>query len=404
MKFLFITHDIGLYGASRSLGLTIKSLIRSNFLSRDNIFLAYNFVSLTVLKNILNGKNGDTFFPNKILGNIKNIYRGVFPFSLHYKGSPKTIFHRVGSILLFPMFTAYWILAGKRIIKMNRIDHVYLNSVVLWPVLLFIPKNIKSIIHVREVLKNGRTGFYKRLISKIILTKADTIIAIDKKSSQPFAGSPKLRIIKNPFDMRKSKALRKEKPFLLKKYKIPERRKNIALIGSISENKGQDFFLNIARNFDNKDLFNFIIVGKVRTKLSKRIQLQSTLIKNTFYLGEVSKIEEIYAITDIIIRCENYYALGRTAWEAYYSGCEAILIPLNKNENLRKVATNSKLEKGFIYYKSRDIKDVCSKLQMLSKKIDKTNSNPDNNIKEFHNSFINAILYSNTAITPFFLE
>ena len=389
MNILFITHDVGLYGASRSLGLSIKSLLEYTNLKKDNIYLAYNIVNFKLLRIFSGCSKGSKSILNNYLRSLKHIYKGAFPFSLSYLGRPETLRHRIGSFVLLLIFPVYWFICGKRILKKNSISHIHLNSLVLWPVLLFIPKEIRKIIHIRERHDKKISGIFSDFKINTIKKYADVIIAIDKVTAKPFKDSSKLKIIRNPFDMRIARNKRGEKKKILDKYRISGERSNIALIGSLSENKGQEFFLKIADSFQNSDLFNFLIVGKVNNFLSEILKRKVSKIRNTYYIGEVEDIGDIYAISEIIIRCEEYYITGRTSWEAFFAGSSNILLPVKNSSKIKECVPEDEILEQFIFYTARDINDARSKL--ISTKSRKVQSiDIDNNLKEFSSKFFNV--------------
>ncbi|MCK5003912.1 MAG: hypothetical protein KAS21_02440 [Candidatus Aminicenantes bacterium] len=390
MNILFITHDVGLYGASRSLGLSIKSLLENTDITKDNIHLVYNVFNFRMLRNIFSGKKDKRFILNNYLRGLRNIYTGIFPFSLSYKGRPETRIHDIGSIALLLLFPFYWFFRGKTIIKNHNISHVHLNSLVLWPLLILVPRKIKKIIHIREIHDNTIFRIFSRIKIKTIKKYADTIIAIDSSTANSFIDSPKLKIIRNPFDMSIVSKRRAEKQKILREYKIPTGRNNVTLIGSLSENKGQDFFLDIANSFSDTKMFNFLIVGKVDIKSSKIIEKKVSKIRNAFYLGEVEEIGDIYAISETIMRCEEYYKTGRTVWEALYAGCSNIMIPVKNSTKIKECVPEDEFRERFTYYTARDLNDVMNKLlNTRHRKI--PSSDVNNNLKEFSSKFYNAI-------------
>ena len=390
MNILFITHDVGLYGASKSLGFSIRALLENTDLTTDNIHLIYNIFNFSMLRKIFTSGNDNRLILSTYLKGLKNIYTGIFPFCLGYIGRPETIRHKIGSLALLIIFPFNWFVKGRMILKKHNISHVHINSIVLWPLLFLIPRRIKKTIHIREIHDNTIFRIFSRIKIKTIKKYADTIIAIDKSTSMPFNSSPKLNIIRNPFDMSIVSKIRAVKQTILKKYKIPAGRMNVTLIGSLSENKGQDFFLDIANSFRDSEKFNFIIVGKVNISFSKKIEKRVSRTGNAFYLGEVEEIGDIYAISDTIMKCEAYYITGRTVWEALYAGCSNIMIPVKNSTKFKKCVPEEEFYERFTYYTARDLDDIRNKL-LNTRPGEISSSDINNNLKEYSSKFYNAI-------------
>ena len=76
----------------------------------------------------------------------------------------------------------------------------------------------------------------------------------------------------------------------------------------------------------------FLIIGNPSGDYGKEcIRLLQNRM-NVKYLGQHDNVSKFYAITDVVIRCEDYLPLGRTVWEGIFAGSIA-LVPVNKKDD-----------------------------------------------------------------------
>lgn len=356
-KIAFITQDIGLYGSSRSLQLTLKSLIDREYLKKENIVIIYPRSLKYFLNYKLAKKLNKSYFSE-----FNNIKSWVVPFSNVIENISSSNIKKIKSFIRTLIFYIFWTIKYKQQFKKDNIKQVYLNSITLWPMLLVLPRNTRVIMHVREMLDLKKP--FSKIIRKIILNKCSELITIDKKTALPFLNyNKKINIIRNPFEMREARKLRGDKyAVICEKYGLNSDTIHVSLIGSIQAVKGQKFFCEIAKKFDNSDNFEFIIAGKGEGTYYSDIVNEVGKINNLHYVGEIENIEEIYAITHINIRCDNFFPLGRTVWEAYYSGCK-VLLPYNINDDVSEI--QDYLNKEIFLYNSRDVDSAILKLKEI---------------------------------------
>lgn len=350
MKITFVTHDIGMYGASRSLSLLVESLCENNFVQYKDLSLVY---PRSLRKN-----------PNismKSLHEIPNKYSVFLPFSRIYKGGSFSP-HEKFTMHLKGQFSKLFGSLGK-ILTVENPDFVHLNSVTLWPLLEQIDQSYKTIIHVREIIDlenmcrrlRDRLHASLRSCKLILCIDENTAIPLKKMNLSPF-------ILRNPFDMRNARILRiGSKRELNEKYSLDMKAKKVVLIGRVEPIKGTSFFLDLADRFRNDRRVQFAVVGKIGgDAYSSSIKHRAAQMRNTFLLGEIFDIDEIYAIADAVIRCEAFLPLGRTVYEAYYSGVEA-MVPVSQNDRLDEISQF--IGKGITPYEARNIDDLSSKLK-----------------------------------------
>ncbi len=253
------------------------------------------------------------------------------PFSFVFKGSSLKFYNRSYSIYNEFMSIFYFIFFYNKILKREKITIVHLNSLVLWPLLLVLPKSMKKIIHIREVLNDSLEAHIALLVIKRYATK---IISIDPISDEAFSKYGKSVVILNPFNMKRARQLREKKDEIKLKYKIQADTFVISLIGRIEEAKGQDLLPSIAKKLIDKNVI-FLIVGLPSGNYGKSCLDEFSKYSNIKYLGQINDMDPIYAITDILLRTDTikYFPLGRTVWETIFSGGLAVL-PVKREYNL----------------------------------------------------------------------
>lgn len=356
-KTVFITQDIGVYGSSKSLQLTLKGLIDKEYLKKENIIIIYPKAVKSSLNEKLKEMLRESYFSE--FGDSKS---WVLPFSHIIYGIHINKLEKTKSFIRILLFYMFWVFKYKKQLKKENIKLIYLNSITLWPMLLVLPKNVRIIMHIREILDLNNP--ISKVAKKLIIDNCTDLIAIDKKTALPFLKcNKKVFVLRNPFDMEEVKELKINKyKFLCKKYKLDQNKVHISIIGSIQEVKGQIFFCDIAQKNNNNDIFEFIIVGRGNGSYYNAIVDMADKLKNLYYVSEIRNIEEIYAVTHIVIRCDSFFPLGRTVWEAYYSGCK-VLLPYNINDDISEI--KDYLNKEIFLYKLRDVDSAISKLKEI---------------------------------------
>ena len=385
-KIAFITQGIGLYGADRSFKLTLKGLIDENYLKNEDIIIVY----AKAIKYYLNYKLEERFH-NSYLSNFDNVKSWILPHNCETADVSFTILVKIKSFIRMFIFFIFWITKYKRQFKRENVTQIYLSGVTLWPMLLVFPKNIKIITHIREIFDVNKP--FSKMVRKLIANKSSELIAIDKKTALPFLDINKeVIIMRNPFEMKKARKLKKSKYVdLCKKYGLNPNKIHVSLIGRVVAHKGQKFFCNIAEKFDGSDNFEFIIVGKGKGSYCNDIINKVKNIKNLYYIGEIENIEEIYAITHINIRCDNFFPLGRTVWEAYYAGCK-VLLPYYIGDDVSEI--KDYLNKEMFLYNVKNVDSALLKLKEIKEYgFDVNNNLPTGNLKIYTKRFNNVLQF-----------
>ena len=353
MKIAFITHTTTFGGAGLSSSKTIQFLLDKGLLQPEECLLIQPRV-----RDPSNEKN-DLYFNLK--KTIK-FYEFKLPFSPVFKGVTSNYLIKLSYtykefIAIFSYLVYY-----NKILKQEKITIVHLNSLVLWPLLLVLPKSIKTVIHIREVPNNSIEA---RIAIFVITHYATKIISIDPISDISFSNSGKSVVISNPYNMTISRELRPLKNSIKSELGIPPESFVVSIFGLIGEQKGFDFFIKIINSSTQIKNLVFVIVGKPAGKYGEEcIQLLKNY-PNVKYLGEQNDTSKFYAITDVVIRCEDYLPLGRTVWEGIFAGGLA-LVPVNKNDDISVI--QEYLGKYIFTYQALNINSCVDTLTEIIKK------------------------------------
>lgn len=356
-KYLFITHDTSIYGASRSLQTLLK-----------NINVEYDLVIQKKLRSSNNIDDIKTFFG----GNASNIYEFYLPFEECFIGRNKNkkfvnkIFDYVKSI--FYKLNKHKIY---RLIDKNNYTAIHLNSIVLYPL---IDNKSPFFIHIRElfdgVTKNNLMQF---------LQKAEGIIFIDNEVAKPFIENitEKSLILNNPFDMRN-----------MQKYPLNSD-KNLtifSIIGAITEEKGVDFIIKVFLSTSNLN-YRLYVVGNGSSEFVEKCKNFAKNDNRIIFYGEEKEIEKIYAISNCIIRGEDIPRVGRTIYEGLYAGC-SVLIPYS--EDMIKIDDYEKFKDKIIFYSPRNITS-CKEVFETNTFEKNCNIDKMTNIEEYKVKFLNYL-------------
>ena len=311
IRGLFVTHDIRNYGASRSLQLLLNNY--------QNVS-----IDLVTKKMLIKEDASIEEIKSKFGPYIDKVLQFYLPFDYCYKYKPDATW----KLLLFKLANRLmWTLTKNRFynfVKQGNYDFIHLNSLVLHPI---IKPGQPFFIHIRDIYDGSNDT------ALLNVQKARGVIFIDNATKDPFR-SISLRnsiILNNPFNMTSVAEFDINQLMWLKPY--VEKRVIFSIIGAVTEKKGVDF---IIRNFMKlkSDTATLLVVGSgdtngeaYVTKCKKYAMKDSRIV----FLGEVEKIEQIYAISDYILRGEEYQCIGRTIYEGLYAGCH-VIIPADKNQ------------------------------------------------------------------------
>ncbi|WP_416327435.1 glycosyltransferase [[Eubacterium] hominis] len=363
-KILFITHSSNLiYGAAKSL----KYILQNSEMEFDIVFNKKLF-------------HGELYDKKTILdycgSKLENSYSMVLPFSRKVCDCGKTsMFNKIADFIVYyyGLFITKYKL--QRLIKKNQYKYIYLNSLVL---INLINKKGNYILHVREVFK-GNPRIFKYIVSKMKLCKG--VIFIDSSTESSFKNE-KIRkiILNNPFDMRD---LNGSKIEITDKFKLNKDKVNILMAGVLSDVKGTNFIIDTFRNIKT-DKYQLIIVGSGEEKYVSNVKKIIHESKNIVFIPEQKDLSELLKVSDFVIRGENFFCIGRTIYEALYSGI-GVIIP-GKQSDIKNIYDYDLFVDKIHIFKPGDTVSLINLICELEKNVYKKN-HKDNNLDEYISSF-----------------
>lgn len=305
MKILYVIHGTNLlYGATRSL----KHIL-------DNTSFDYDLLYLKSLKDPIDpskvrkyagercGRVYSLFLPQKS-GELFN-ERVKHSLSRRIKAKPKAVVMAIDKLRL------------NRIIKRNQYDYVYLNSMALYAL---VTDRYPCALHVREVF-TGSKKLYADIARHLAMAKK--VIYIDNESQKPFMGiNANSIVLKNPVDM--TAVERVDARAVMQKYGVSADETIVAILGVIHADKGVDFVIRaMARARSGK--LKLLIVGAGSEAYTEKCKRLCSADARVAFTGETAHPEEIYAISDCVLRADKQFCLSRTVYEGLYAGCDVLM-------------------------------------------------------------------------------
>lgn len=348
MKALFIIHcQDPIYGASRS----VSTLIRNLDADVDLIFP-------------VKVKKDGRITPEQIKGYYGNRVQNVWylpqperltlldekiPLTTHIKSTVKELLFFITKFLYHNIY------------KKGRYTFIHLNSVVLYPML---EEKYPMFLHVREILKNDLSWLDRGFSD--FLSKAHGVFFIDSSTQKhcPDINVPQMVLV-NPFDQTSVGLIDPGKT--LQTLGVPEGKTVYSIIGVIQPWKGVDLAV---KAFQKAKLENavLLIVGDDKTP-SSYLTMTKQLAQNApniLFLGELENTDQVYRITDYVLRCDNVLGLGRTVFEGLYSGCGVIVQNQGKPYSDLDSCPESMRDRVF-YYQLQDVDSLAAALQKTHK-------------------------------------
>lgn len=332
-KYLIVMHSANImYGAGRSLLLWLNH----SGIKYDLVIPEFPGISKEKEKLVKHLKNKP-----------ENIYTMWLPLRRCYHGKDAMSWR--GCLFFAYSNFMYYLCQGRYKKKMDEYEKIYLNSLILWPV---INRKNKFYIHARDIFEGSQKQFNDTVRA---LKLAKGVIFIDASTYQPFEKC-KLDyiILNNPFDMRKVRYVNKEET--LKKFGLKKNKCIYAVLGMIIGPKGIQF---IIQSFLNAGIDAYLlIVGKVKGKYAHACVKQSESCPDIIFTGEIAQNWFIYAISDYIIRGEDKFCVGRTVYEGLYSGCN-VIIP-GSGKDIRFLDDGEKFKNQILFYEPRNTQNLCN--------------------------------------------
>lgn len=201
-------------------------------------------------------------------------------------------------------------------------DWIHLNGLGLYPVL---KRRYPMTLHMRQIFNGGRLEKMKRLH---YLNQSRAIVYIDEASFEPFREMNKKHlVIANPVDQTGVNAISKED--VQRKYQIDDLNTIFIIAGTVSEGKGVGFVIDAFQDFCKfrSHPCKLLIAGQGTPEYKKHCSRLAGNNPDIYFLGQLTRQEmlEIYKISDYMIRAEQEAGIGRTVWEALYSGVGLVI-------------------------------------------------------------------------------
>lgn len=287
---------------------------------------------------------------------IENVFGEWLPFSscFFYKNGAtwKGKLYRVFSQFMYHLFKSHL----KQRLNSSNYDLVYLNSLTLYQM---IESQGNFVIHVRDIF-DGSKELYQDIVNHF--KRACGIIFIDYATYKPFE-KEKLNyvIYNNPFDMTNVANVNKEL-WRNRLYLTPDKTV-FSVLGVISEPKGVG---HIIQAFHDSGVQAYLlVVGNTSGHYAKYCKNLAKDMENVIFTGEIKEIECIYAISDVILRGEPFFCIGRTIFEGLYSGCH-ILIP-GTGEDMKNIPEADKFKERIWFYNPNTKGELKKQLKKLEK-------------------------------------
>jgi hypothetical protein len=380
-----------LYGAGSSLRLHFKALeknFKKNNINAD-IICRYGLKEFFIKKKVSFSNKHQFLKIHKIV-----FYLDKFDEIVNFEFKNKKIFflrlRKKISEFINLIAEIFFYIKIYNMNKKNNYDFVHCNSVLTIGFLNRLKKfrilnKVNTILHVRELLLNPLpTKYKKRLnqINKFVCINDDTKNALSRILNKK--KKLDIEVVNNPFS-----------PGILKISKeIDNKFENnityFAIAGVVTEGKGVEFVINSflkARLLKSK----LLVVGNGNNL--KKITEKFRKNDNIKFLGEIKDLglTNFYKKIDFLIRGEKTTGLGRTVFEALYSGSN-IILPKRKNDELLDRNLKS-FKKKIKFYKPRseiELVRLLRSIKHVKKKIKRKNLN---NFKYYSSNMIN--IYSN---------
>jgi len=300
-RALFITHDAGFYGASRSLQLLLRNYpgIEIDLIVARRVIGGYRMVDLR----------------ERFGKQVRSLRKFHLPIDYCYRGKPANRLLLAAYRLLLRLF---WMFDRHRlahVIDAGGYDFIHLNSLVLHGL---INRAHPFILHVREVYDGSNPAALQSA------RQARGLIFIDEATRKPFRdlGLTNSIILNNPIDMIPATAYRDYRPS--RKDVKPDVHTVFSMIGVASEDKGTRFVIQTFMKMRHTDARLLIVGGRERPALARYRRIARSDPRVIFW-GEEPDIMKVYAITDYVLRGEEFPCIGRTVYEGLYAGCRVII-------------------------------------------------------------------------------
>ena len=313
---------------------------------------------------------------------INKVYFFFLPWSRCFEGS-QTSRKAVAAYTLSNFIAYFFRPILKLLLKQPKYKFIYLNSVTLNSL---VSTQYKTLLHVREVLDDHSPLLLKTLDN---LRKAEGLIFIDKRTRYAFRRHIKSNphpaecIINNPFDMSAARHLRQKKLRFITTSSLHHQSETIfSFIGAVDKIKGVDFIIRAflkAKPLRAK----LFIIGSGNIHYFNYCKSLAANTQSVVFFGRLkpTAMTEIYATSDYILRGDPDFRIGRTIFEALYTGCK-VIVPKEYSDDVIEPEL-VKFSNQVFFYKPRDLDSLGKVIKEASEKMGKSSYNgPTGNISE----------------------
>ncbi len=301
LKGLFITHDTSNYGASQSLQLHLRNY--------DGVE-----ADLIVQKNFL-GTHDHGDLRKRFGSHINRVWEVYLPFDTCYQyGRKDAVF-----TILIKLYNRIFGNSGRKqvenVIAAGGYDFIHLNSLVLHSL---VNDRHPYVLHMRDVYDGSNPAAVENV------KRARGVIFIDEATREPFrdVSLRKSLVLNNPFDMSRVAEFSGYRPTLpgldIGHHTV------FSAIGVANDKKGTGFIISTFLKFKDQNARLLIVGGREQPALAAYRKLAEADPRVIFW-GEEPDIMKIYAITDYVLRGEEFPCVGRTVYEGLYAGCRVII-------------------------------------------------------------------------------
>jgi glycosyltransferase involved in cell wall biosynthesis len=353
-KALFVTHDTGFYGASRSL----QTFLRNYDIARADL----------MVNRRLGGQQDLAAIQERFGAHIVAVREAWLPFDRCCKGKPPYSL-RLGlrNALAAIERESVW-----RKMEAERYDFIYLNSIVLHPL---IHERLPFILHVREIYDGTNSRVFETA------RRAKGLIFIDQATAEPFRRQGvEGMILNNPIDMRAADQATGEA--LRARWNVGQKAV-FALVGVLNESKGTEFVIECFKRAGKADAL-LLIVGEGELSYVERCKRAAAGQDNIVFHGFEVDVASIYAASDYVVRGEAYPCIGRTIYEGLYAGC-SVVIP-GDDEDQGWVFEHDRFAGRLHFYPPRDVGSLTALFTRL-RRVEGQRDQPRSNVADFVRGF-----------------
>ena len=335
MKALFIIHcQNPIYGASRSVG----NLIRNLDADVDLIF------PFKMKKDGITQEQIEAFYGPR----VGKIWYLPQPARLSLMDFRFPLLHHIKSFVKEGIyFFARPVYRG--IYRNGGYDFIHLNSATLYPML---NRRQPMFIHIRESVRKRLffwdRGFFRRL------TQAHGIVYIsdEVRDTCPQRETPSI-VLQNPFDQTHVGEI--DAGAAQKRFGLSGGETVYAIIGNLSPNKGVDFVIRAFRQARMENAALLVVGADMHSNTYEDVvKREANGDPRIRFLGEINDIDQVYRVSDYVVRGDNVTGAGRTVSESLYSG-GGVLLMGSREENLAPLRLPPDMEERVFFYPVRDL-------------------------------------------------